>query len=1202
MAKHSPNDLNFGHFGQATYDVENSAWAFGREPGVRRELQQLGGWRMALPPSIHFERTSTFEHPWTIRHVQQEAKALARSNPEIAPSLGNLPELAVASSAVTSVTSTYDAAIGEVLSFGSFTSEGYSKNPRQVAAVVTGEVGNILRLTTLAKERHGWEQDRSIWVEGWAITDEESGYWAGDAAPIQQVCFAQSEERSAFLAARFPTRIVLFRPIYHERPVRPPRSPYYQLPPSMIEANPILSLDMETMGGTPLADVTFNPDYQRQVGFVDQEGNWSVWDIEGGHKNRSQHTISCIDRGCVLPNKHMDDVEEKGNPDREDGWARILWIGDVNTILVCNRRRLGVFDFRGGIRQVQGLPCPEIASSSSADWILDMKRNPKNKHQVFILTSSRLYLMQIKCLNDTIEDSGSAGAIIVLSWAHFRGLEDITLRICVAPKSGEESLVIMYSRLNALVTVFRFQDLDQEPLIAYSSSDPVELRLDERLFDAIGTPRYMLNLNISSLQFGEGDNLGPRGPGLAYLSNDTHFSRLSVMLSDLSVHETLLCALQPEERNGSHDALIVDRPTWTTTTRARFGHPSSNLINHDEEFVVSDGMSTMQAPKMRKSYLSPKPIQSRKFSTSQSTATRPGSWTVDYSFLYDALNRKDLNTMAQSEDISALLDRIRRLLVEEPNIMEVTQRTILAQAESRVNVLDIDEASLHLNALFSAFENSPSLKIRHIASNQVLQISEVDGQQATISSLYDTILQNWIAPLPAAVPARTRQRIERLARHIAAEIMLASLRIRRIEPAPPSLDELALQAGPTQDSAVAMHILLSRPNKETQLSPSSSQQFLIRQSSSSSQSQSQTVLPTPEPTPMNNPLSRLNQHLQIAKPINTAVPPSVNQVLMHWRLGEDPSTYNWDATTRVVQEELQGSDEISAERRAKLQRKAERHLKKQRRETQIFRERQMAESQSTFLQSQSALVRGGRLRSSPAPMVGMGGSSQVQGLSQSQGLGGIMVQSQVEPGRFGGRPEKKRKKGKSRLTIIVLSLKRCIRHKWQPNMSGFPSLQPAFTVRVDIDPPLPVGGQCGTSLVIVPMVSGTVKSEPGFEPTLDAELHGVGYDYIHNDADGGNMRLDVRSQVKNNDGTIFAMYYKGTVGLTEGVKALLGGSADAKTTPYGDSFVSFSFETGSPKYKDLENATYVAAGHFVKEPGMKGLVVEYKVSKVVSKG
>jgi len=34
-------------------------------------------------------------------------------------------------------------------------------------------------------------------------------------------------------------------------------------------------------------------------------------------------------------------------------------------------------------------------------------------------------------------------------------------------------------------------------------------------------------------------------------------------------------------------------------------------------------------------------------------------------------------------------------------------------------------------------------------------------------------------------------------------------------------------------------------------------------------------------------------------------------------------------------------------------------------------------------------------------------------------------------------------------------------------MSGFPKLQPAFTVRVVIDAPMAVGGQAGTSLVIV---------------------------------------------------------------------------------------------------------------------------------------
>jgi RNA polymerase I-specific transcription initiation factor RRN6 len=46
------------------------------------------------------------------------------------------------------------------------------------------------------------------------------------------------------------------------------------------------------------------------------------------------------------------------------------------------------------------------------------------------------------------------------------------------------------------------------------------------------------------------------------------------------------------------------------------------------------------------------------------------------------------------------------------------------------------------------------------------------------------------------------------------------------------------------------------------------------------------------------------------------------------------------------------------------------------------------------------------------------------------------------------------------------------------------------------------------------MVGGTIKSEPGFKPEVDAELFGVGYDYIRSDAVGGHMRLDVRSQLK----------------------------------------------------------------------------------------
>lgn len=87
---------------------------------------------------------------------------------------------------------------------------------------------------------------------------------------------------------------------------------------------------------------------------------------------------------------------------------------------------------------------------------------------------------------------------------------------------------------------------------------------------------------------------------------------------------------------------------------------------------------------------------------------------------------------------------------------------------------------------------------------------------------------------------------------------------------------------------------------------------------------------------------------------------------------------------------------------------------------------------------------------------------------------------------------------------------------------------------------------------------------------------------------------------RTDDGVVLAMYYKGTVALSAGVKAILSGDINAETTGYGDSYVNFTFETGSEKYKDLQNGTYVAAGHFVKEKGQPAIVVEYKVSRVIS--
>ncbi|KAI9839847.1 MAG: hypothetical protein M1819_000037 [Sarea resinae] len=167
-------------------------------------------------------------------------------------------------------------------------------------------------------------------------------------------------------------------------------------------------------------------------------------------------------------------------------------------------------------------------------------------------------------------------------------------------------------------------------------------------------------------------------------------------------------------------------------------------------------------------------------------------------------------------------------------------------------------------------------------------------------------------------------------------------------------------------------------------------------------------------------------------------------------------------------------------------------------------------------------------------------------------------------------------------------------------MSGFPSLQPAFTALVEIDAPLGVGSLSkGAPLTVVPMTGGTLKAEPGFtSPALDAKFIGTGYDYIRHDPSGEHMRLDVRSQLKNKDGALFSLYYTGVIAKDPALLKVLEGSPDAQTTEFGNAFTHFTFETGSPALKELETSVFVGSGRFRIEKG-KPTVVEYKISKVV---
>lgn len=132
-----------------------------------------------------------------------------------------------------------------------------------------------------------------------------------------------------------------------------------------------------------------------------------------------------------------------------------------------------------------------------------------------------------------------------------------------------------------------------------------------------------------------------------------------------------------------------------------------------------------------------------------------------------------------------------------------------------------------------------------------------------------------------------------------------------------------------------------------------------------------------------------------------AIRANASQVLKHWEVGNHPLRYDWAATERALQPE--DMDEESQKQREKERKRKERREKRQQREDELARAK--AASQAAVFS-----------RSSPGPMFGgMGSSSQIVPQSHSQSQvptlnRGFVPQSQVEPGKFGGRLDKKKKK------------------------------------------------------------------------------------------------------------------------------------------------------------------------------------------------
>ncbi|OAL46997.1 hypothetical protein IQ07DRAFT_658386 [Pyrenochaeta sp. DS3sAY3a] len=179
----------------------------------------------------------------------------------------------------------------------------------------------------------------------------------------------------------------------------------------------------------------------------------------------------------------------------------------------------------------------------------------------------------------------------------------------------------------------------------------------------------------------------------------------------------------------------------------------------------------------------------------------------------------------------------------------------------------------------------------------------------------------------------------------------------------------------------------------------------------------------------------------------------------------------------------------------------------------------------------------------------------------------------------------------------------------------FNTIVPALFFNVTVNLPILFGPTApGSTLTYADLVTGTLISEPHFTPSIRATAIRGG-DHITIDpprtgadaAASGDvaavLRLNLDTTVKV-DGSeeYIRIQAKGVELATKAVMGVLTGVEGAGAVGYGEFAAgsTWTFETGSAKYWDLQNSVFV--GSTSLRPGNKGtVIVGFKIEKVVGK-
>lgn len=359
--------------------------------------------------------------------------------------------------------------ISSTLALGSAAATGHSNNRRTrcfLTVFVTPDSPHFVQIVVSEQKKLTWwphddgggNETRTVMVP--VIGERQRAFYIENRGQALQIAFAEAvEENSTWMALRFARSTVVLHPLHHRTASAPNYSLDGRIAPdaefSRLDANPIVDIPVMSTGFYQHADVTFNPWYQQELAIVDTGGNWSAWDVSRVHGKTNVWRKALVvqgalhgevQHGCSSP-KNVSVVVTNADGaslrDHYDGWARILWVANVHTYFVCDRRNLVVFRHNPDTKE---LSRHVVAFNfvSSSEWVLDVVRSPANLSNVFVLTTTRivwLHISETDGENDG-DQNRNLNAGPRLSWFHFRDHEDITLKLAPLLIAGGMFLTI----------------------------------------------------------------------------------------------------------------------------------------------------------------------------------------------------------------------------------------------------------------------------------------------------------------------------------------------------------------------------------------------------------------------------------------------------------------------------------------------------------------------------------------------------------------------------------------------------------------------------------------------------------------------------------------------------------------------------------------------------------------------------------------